>query len=411
MLTKHMAETNTLIEIIQQAKIGVIHPSLITPQGFLEQNKFEKLQDYAAKVELALYKLVNEMTKDKTVTESRTITKVMTSQAQNIFVDGLYFQIRTNFGHLSRDCKKPKNTNNIGSKTETVIKKEYSGSSSEYTSLQCNYCKKPGHIVKYCRKLKFNNEQKVKSEGASTSAVMKTIGDMKNNAILVALAGKENIFLIDTGADLNIIKLSAVKDNVPVETKTTSLIDHLNKEELKALSDVCYEYSDIFFEEDDKVIGTDLVTHRIITPINTRQYRLAEQQKNEIDRQVTDLEQQKLIKKKGNSWPLSLITDILDKLGHSKYFSTLDFANGYHQISIHPEDTYKTAFSTSTEHWEWLKMHFGLKTAPAVFSELLHALLSGCEDLNMYAYLDDIVISAESLSSMIKKTINYIRET
>ncbi|KAL4153808.1 hypothetical protein QTP88_001641 [Uroleucon formosanum] len=57
-------------------------------------NKFEKVQDYAARVELDLYRLVNEETKDKTVTESRTITKVLTLQAQNIFVEGLYFQIR-----------------------------------------------------------------------------------------------------------------------------------------------------------------------------------------------------------------------------------------------------------------------------------------------------------------------------
>jgi len=40
-----------------------------------------------------------------------------------------------------------------------------------------------------------------------------------------------------------------------------------------------------------------------------------------------------------------------------------------------------------------IKMPFGLKTAPAVFSELMHALLIGCEDLNMYAYLDDIVLA------------------
>jgi len=78
-------------------------------------------------------------------------------------------------------------------------------------------------------------------------------------------------------------------------------------------------------------------------------------------------------------------------------------ANGYHQVAIHPEDTHKTAFSISTGHWEWIKMPFGLKTALAVFSELMHALLVGCEDLNMYTYLDDIVISAESLNSMIKK--------
>lgn len=248
-------------------------------------------------------------------------------------------------------------------------------------------------------------------------------------------------FETDSNSRSELIKFS---DRVKIISEQL-VTDHLNEEELKALSDLCYEFSDVFFVEGDKIIGTNLVTHKIKTPlnhppINTRQYRLAEQQKKEINRQVAILEQQQVIVKsnspwnhplilvpkkvgidgekkyrlcvdfrklnlitEGNSWPLPLITDILDKLGHAKYFSTLDFANGYHQIAIHPGDTHKTAFSTSTGHWEWLKMPFGLKTAPAVFSELMHALLTGCEDLNMYAYLDDIVISAESLSSMIKK--------
>jgi len=34
-----MAETNTFIEIIQQAKIGIIYPSLTTPQELLEHVK------------------------------------------------------------------------------------------------------------------------------------------------------------------------------------------------------------------------------------------------------------------------------------------------------------------------------------------------------------------------------------
>ena len=38
-LTKHMAETNTFIEIVQQAKLGIIHPVLITPQELLEHIK------------------------------------------------------------------------------------------------------------------------------------------------------------------------------------------------------------------------------------------------------------------------------------------------------------------------------------------------------------------------------------
>jgi len=36
--------------------------------------------------------------------------------------------------------------------------------------------------------------------------------------------------------------------------------NHINKEELKVLSDLCYEYLDIFLVEGDKVIETDLVT-------------------------------------------------------------------------------------------------------------------------------------------------------
>lgn len=183
----------------------------------------------------------------------------------------------------------------------------------------------------------------------------------------------------------------------------------MNKEEIKALSDLCYEFSDIFFVKGDKIISTDIVVHKIITPqthppINIRQYRLAEKQKEEINKQISELERQQVIKKskspwnhplilvpkkdgadgekkyrlcvdfrklnsmtQGNSWPLPLITDILDKLGHSKYFSTLDMANGYHQMSIHPDDTHKTAFSTSTGHWEWKKNAIRIKNSTSCF--------------------------------------------
>ncbi|XP_060881048.1 uncharacterized protein LOC132952688 isoform X1 [Metopolophium dirhodum] len=39
LITKHMLETNTLLEIIQQAKIGIIHTSLISPRELLENIK------------------------------------------------------------------------------------------------------------------------------------------------------------------------------------------------------------------------------------------------------------------------------------------------------------------------------------------------------------------------------------
>ena len=36
--------------------------------------------------------------------------------------------------------------------------------------------------------------------------------------------------------------------------------------------------------------------------------------------------------------------DILDKLGRSNYFTTLDLASGFHQIEIDKKDVEKTAF-------------------------------------------------------------------
>lgn len=47
----------------------------------------------------------------------------------------------------------------------------------------------------------------------------------------------------------------------------------------------------------------------------------------------------------GDSYPLPNITEILDQLGHSKYFTTLDLTSGFHQIKLDPIDAPKSAFS------------------------------------------------------------------
>ena len=47
-----------------------------------------------------------------------------------------------------------------------------------------------------------------------------------------------------------------------------------------------------------------------------------------------------------DSFPLPRIDDLLDQLGCSHYFSTLDLASGYWQIRMHPHSIPKTAFTT-----------------------------------------------------------------
>ena len=75
--------------------------------------------------------------------------------------------------------------------------------------------------------------------------------------------------------------------------------------------------------------------------------------------------------------PLPDITEVLDQLGQSKYFTCLDMVIGYHQIELEPEEESKTAFSTKQGHWEYLRLPFGLKTAPATFQKMMNSVLSG----------------------------------
>jgi hypothetical protein len=99
----------------------------------------------------------------------------------------------------------------------------------------------------------------------------------------------------------------------------------------------------------------------------------------------------------GDSFPIPNIQDILDRLGRARYFSALDCASGYYQVPVAEEDRVKTAFSTATSHFEFLKMLFGLKSAPSTFQRLMNRVFLGLIGTRCFVYLDDIVLFAETL--------------
>jgi len=77
----------------------------------------------------------------------------------------------------------------------------------------------------------------------------------------------------------------------------------------------------------------------------------------------------------GDAYPLPDVTEILDHLGQSKSFSCIDMVMGYHHIEIAEGDRAKPAFSTKEGHWEYKRLPFGLKTAPATFQRLMNVVL------------------------------------
>lgn len=71
-------------------------------------------------------------------------------------------------------------------------------------------------------------------------------------------------------------------------------------------------------------------------------------------------------------FPLSRIDDHIDRLGHNKYFTSLDMATGFHRIPVQKESVPFTGFVTREGHYECLKMPYGLANAPVVYIYGLH---------------------------------------
>ena len=98
-----------------------------------------------------------------------------------------------------------------------------------------------------------------------------------------------------------------------------------------------------------------------------------------------------------DSFPMPLVSDTLDALRGTKYFSTLDLKSGYWQIEMHPESREKAAFVTHNGLYEFNVMPFGLTNSGASFQRLMGHILRGLEYRFALIYIDDIIIFSKSI--------------
>lgn len=233
--------------------------------------------------------------------------------------------------------------------------------------------------------------------------------------------------------------------------------EDLSEEERTELESILNEFNDIFHLPGDKLTHTKVRKFRIpLNPgakiVNRRQYRLPEVYKEEVKGQISKLLEDDIIEpstspfnspiilvpKKGvdaegkkqfrlcvdfrelnktcvpYSFPLPRIEDILDRLGNSRFFSTLDLSQGFHQVEIEKDDREKTAFSTNFGHYQYKRCPFGLSTIPGFFQSLLNSILTGLQGIKCFVYLDDVVIFARTLNEhndKLTKVFSRFRES
>ena len=97
------------------------------------------------------------------------------------------------------------------------------------------------------------------------------------------------------------------------------------------------------------------------------------------------------------SQPFPLIGDLIAKARDCQWYSVLDINSAFWSVPLRKKDKYKTAFVTSTGHYNWKCLPFGLKTSPAIFQRILRNCLkrNGLDDFSVN-YIDDILVFSKT---------------
>jgi hypothetical protein len=99
-----------------------------------------------------------------------------------------------------------------------------------------------------------------------------------------------------------------------------------------------------------------------------------------------------------SKFPIPVFDQLMDELANAKWFSTLDFNSGYHQIRLKSGEEYKTAFQTHFGLFEFNVMAFGLCGAPGTFQGAMNSTLSPLLRKCVLVFFDDILVYSATLS-------------
>jgi hypothetical protein len=223
--------------------------------------------------------------------------------------------------------------------------------------------------------------------------------------------------------------IRAVNALTTEDLDTLDINPELSETERTLLIDAILQFSDIFAHGLQDLGKTHLVEHKIHTadapPIRQRPRRMSPAKRDTVKGMIDEMLQAGIITPSESPWaspivlveqpnktrlcidyrklnqvtkkdayPLPRVDEILNTIGTSNYFSSLDAASGYWQVGMSPEDQEKTCFTTWNGNYQFTVMPFGLCNAPATYQRLMDSVLRGLLWDKVVNYLDDALVFA-----------------
>ncbi len=108
-------------------------------------------------------------------------------------------------------------------------------------------------------------------------------------------------------------------------------------------------------------------------------------------------------------YPLPLVPSALEQLRKARFFTKLDLRSAYNLIRIRAGDEWKTAFSTTTGHYEYRVMPFGLVNSPSIFQSFINDVFRDMLNRFVIVYIDDILVYSKTLEEHIHQVRSVLR--
>ena len=137
----------------------------------------------------------------------------------------------------------------------------------------------------------------------------------------------------------------------------------------------------------------ELVQRNVITPVTEPtewvSSMLAVIKPNKIRIFIDPRDLNEAIKREHYQMPT--IEEIATRLDKAKLFTVVDARDRFRQKKLDRESSYKTTFNIPFGRYRWLRMPFGISSAPEVWQRTMHELVEGLQGVEVIA--DDFIIA------------------